>query len=315
MKRVLSIISGIFLAGAGVASAASSDDWVLVFEDEFTGTSLGSYNWNRIDYVNWQVSDWRKYQSQEEDLLEMNGDSVTLWGRYGNYITQSNQTAAQNTYACAGIYTLETFSFQYGKVEVRAKFDSVQGCWPAIWLMPKNGGTWPATGEIDIMEHLNYEGSIYQTLHYSNSSGSKTSSSIHPDFASYSDIDKTGWHTYGMEWTESGITFYLDGKETATFSKSLSTNWPFDDAGNEFYLIIDQQIGGSWVEEAGAKGIDQATLAATGAAFEIDSVRVWADASYMHLIPEPAAFGLFSGLGTLALVGMRRKKRRTTASF
>lgn len=310
LKYFLSVSSLGFLGACAFVSTLHGNDWVLVFEDHFSGNSLNTKNWSKIDYVNWQVADWRKYQSQDDSLFVSNGDTLTLWGRYGEYITQNNQTAVESTYACAGIYTMNTFSFQYGKVEVRAKFDSVQGCWPAIWLLPKKSASWPAGGEIDIMEHLNYEGSVYQTIHYADSSGSATDSSVHPDFASYSDVDKNGWHTYAMEWTETAIKFYLDDKLTATFSKNLSTRWPFDDPGNEFYLIIDQQIGGSWVEGAGSGGINQAALENSGAAFEIDWVKVWSDEAYMH-IPEPAAFGLFAGLGALVSASSRRRKNHS----
>lgn len=282
----------------------SLNDWVLVFEDDFSGTSLNTRNWNRIDYVNWTAPDWRKYQSQEKDLIEfgVKGDStMTLWGKYGDYTTQSNQTEATPTYACGGIDTLHTFSFQYGYVEVRAQFDSVQGCWPAIWMMPKKGG-WPTNGEIDIMEHLNYEGNIYQTIHYPASNGSNTSQSVSPQF------DKTAWHTYGVEWTKEGITFYLDGTATKTMT-SNSTNWPFDDDNNEFYLIIDQQIGGNWVENAGQnKGIDQTTLANSGAAFNIDYVKVYSSEEFMHLVPEPSAASL--GLLGAGVWMMRRRRNR-----
>lgn len=93
---------------------------------------------------------------------------MTLWGKYGDYTTQTNQTAPAKTYACGGVYSLKTFSFQYGYVEVRARFDCVQGVWPAIWMMPKSDSIgWPVGGEIDIMEHLNYEGRVYQTIHWS----------------------------------------------------------------------------------------------------------------------------------------------------
>lgn len=96
------------------ATLAIQHNWSLVFEDDFSGSSLNTHK-SRIDYVNWNAPDWRKYQSQEESLIEfgVKGDStMTLWGKYGNYTTQLNQTTPQQTYACAGIYTLNTFNFQ-----------------------------------------------------------------------------------------------------------------------------------------------------------------------------------------------------------
>lgn len=151
---------------------ASDRNWELVFEDNFDGSSLNAHNWSRIDYVGYNAPDWRKYQSRDESLVEFrekDGNSaMTLWGKYGDYTTQTNQTAPARTYACGGVYSLKTFSFQYGYVEVRARFDCVQGVWPAIWMMPKSDSIgWPVGGEIDIMEHLNYEGRVYQTIHWS----------------------------------------------------------------------------------------------------------------------------------------------------
>ena len=39
-------------------------------------------------------------------------------------------------------------------MEVRAKLPKGDWLWPAIWLLPRYNeyGTWPASGEIDIME-------------------------------------------------------------------------------------------------------------------------------------------------------------------
>lgn len=47
-----------------------------------------------------------------------------------------------------------SFSFKYGRLEARMKLPKGDWIWPALWLMPKYNlyGTWPASGEIDLME-------------------------------------------------------------------------------------------------------------------------------------------------------------------
>ena len=74
------------LAGPPALAATpwvSGKDWELVFEDDFDGPSLNARNWSRIDYVNHNAPDWRKYQSQDESLVEFreqDGNSaMTLW--------------------------------------------------------------------------------------------------------------------------------------------------------------------------------------------------------------------------------------------
>lgn len=275
MKMCRSVLLSLLCLPA--AALAEGENWTLIFSDDFNTEAIDTAKWSKFDYVNWNVADWRKFQSQDDALYQSNGNSLTLWGRYGDYTSQSDKTGAQDGYACAGLNTQGKFSFQYGKVEVRAKFDSVQGVWPAIWMLPTNPVSWLGSGEIDLMEHLNYEGSAHQTLHYTANNGTNASSYTTVNKA-YSDLhvgDKNQWHTYGVEWTENAITFSIDGVNTATFTSAGEDKWPFDKDGNEFYLIVDQQIGGSWVEGLGDKGINQSKLSTDGAAFEIDSVRVY----------------------------------------
>ncbi len=272
------LILAVSLLFANVQQALSYNaDWQLVFNDEFAESSFNAGNlnwndkWNKIDYVNWSsVSDWRKYQSRDDALVTqgLNGttDYVTLKGTYGDYTSQNNQAGNADTFAAGGIFTNQTFSFQYGYMEVRAQFESANGCWPAIWLMPVSSTGWLPGGEIDIMEHINNENVVHQTLHLHNNSGTADAAP-----SAQAPINNTnGWHTYGLEWTPDNITFFVDGKATKTLSASAFTHWPFSNENHEFYILIDQQIGGSWAGEANAGALSQDSVD-----FNIDYVRVY----------------------------------------
>lgn len=286
MKASLSLL--LLLSALGTAMAdVSTANRTLLFNDDFDTLSASQdgkgTQWNYIDYVSWDnvnARNWRTYQSNDPALTEIRteGDTsfVSLWGKKGNYHTENTSTSNANkvvgtdVYACGGLFTQKTFTFQYGYVEARARFDCVQGCWPAIWMLPAAGQNWPNNGEIDILEHLNSETIAYQTLHFFADNGtSDASAGLQGKITG----ELTGWHTYGMEWTENAITFYVDGTKTGTITGDAYTNWPFDRENNEFYLMIDQQIGGNWVE--GTKGIDDKTLSERGAALDIDYIRVY----------------------------------------
>lgn len=282
LGQLLLCVAGLLtFLGAGAQAGNPNPDWVLVFQDDFSSSSFEGkklkwgHKWNKIEYMSSPAPDWRKHQSREDALVvpgkEKKTSFVRLKGVYGKFESQSCQNGSQETFACGGIFTDKTFSFRYGYVEVRARFDCADGVWPAIWLLPKSGG-WPDGGEIDIMEHLNHQKQVWQTIHLLRNSGSGDGSfTVKPQPAIN---DATAWHTYGVEWAPGRITFYVDDKKTGTFTRNGFKHWPFDKEV-EFYLLIDQQIGGNWPGQA-----KPAQLKAKSANFDIDYVRVYADPKY-----------------------------------
>lgn len=285
MKASLSLL--LLLSSLGTTMAAvSTVDRTLLFNDDFDTRSASQdgvgTKWNYIDYVSWdnvKANNWRTYQSNDPSLTEIRteGDTsfVTLWGKKGDYHTENTSTSnadkvvGKDVYACGGLFTDKTFTFQYGYVEARARFDSVQGCWPAIWMLPKSGANWPNNGEIDILEHVNDNTVAHQTLHFFGNNGADAGVGVTGSIAG----SVNDWHTYGMEWSENAISFYVDGNKTGTITGDIYKNWPFDRENNEFYLMIDQQIGGSWPGMPNAAADE--TLRNTGAALDIDYIRVY----------------------------------------
>jgi beta-glucanase (GH16 family) len=151
-----------------------------------------------------------------------------------------------------GVDSRGKFSFLYGKIEIRAKKECARGAWPAIWMMPEESvyGGWPHSGEIDIMEHLNYDSTIHHTVHsrYTNILNNRTDP---PRGIGNIRADVTQWNVYGLEWYPDVLVWTLNGKETFRYPRVEGLDpdmiqWPFDQA---FYIILSQQLGGSWVGE------------------------------------------------------------------
>jgi beta-glucanase (GH16 family) len=146
-------------------------------------------------------------------------------------------------------------TFKYGKIESRIKCSQGVGSWPAFWMLGTGANyQWPYCGEIDIMEHANYDNFVYQTCHW-NSNGSNTwtpyahaywgQTSNNNYWNVISNLDVSQWHTYGIEWTSSIIKFFVDGIQVMACdigNASIGT----DAFNNEFYFIYNFAMGGQF---------------------------------------------------------------------
>ena len=155
------------------------------------------------------------------------------------------------------------FAFQYGRVEFRAKMPIGRGTWPAVWMLGKsiseNGtywanqgyGTtsWPAVGEIDILEHWGRnQGYAQSALHTTSSHGATQNHG-----GRFISNISSQFHTYSMDWNANRIIFSIDGIEHYRYNPSIknASNWPFD--AEFFFLLniaIEPNIDSSFIESA-----------------------------------------------------------------
>jgi beta-glucanase (GH16 family) len=157
----------------------------------------------------------------------------------------------------------------YGRIEVRAKLPEGRGTWPAIWMLPtdwKYGG-WPASGEIDIMEHVGFDPTIiHGTIHtetYNHGKGTQKEGKITVPTA------MTEMHVYAVNWTKDKMDFFVDDKLYHTVVRDPNEDfkgWPFD---QRFHLIMNLAVGGNW---GGTKGVDTTIWPRR---MEVDYVRVY----------------------------------------
>ncbi|KAJ4427903.1 beta-1,3-glucan-binding protein-like [Periplaneta americana] len=153
-----------------------------------------------------------------------------------------------NPVTSARIRTVDSFSFVYGKVEVKAKLPAGDWLWPAIWLLPRYNqyGGWPASGEIDLSEgrgNLNYIAPSGQNI------GSELSSSTlhfgpfwpyngytHAHFEKNTPagqgFDKD-FHRFQLEWTEDHMQFSIDDEVIGTVAPGDGGFWELGEFGQQ----------------------------------------------------------------------------------
>lgn len=222
--------------------------WKLAWEDNFNGNKLDTTKWNLIDTRPGQrASAWNRHMINDPRVYSVKNGYL--------YLTAiKNPGIANDTrpYLTGGVDSKGKYFFLYGKIEIRMKKECAQGAWPALWILPEESfyGGWPHSGELDIMEHLNFDKNIHYNVHtryvdiVKNKTNPKSGSS-----ATLTDV--TQWNVYGLEWHPDVMIWTLNGKETFRYPKLENSDpeqlqWPFDKA---FYFVFSQQLGGSWVGE------------------------------------------------------------------
>ncbi|PIV16977.1 MAG: hypothetical protein COS42_07215 [Flavobacteriales bacterium CG03_land_8_20_14_0_80_35_15] len=231
----------------------------LVFSDEFdaAGTPINS-KWTYD--LGTGSNGWGNNESQ---YYTNRADNVIVEGGFLK-ITAKKENFSGAQYTSARLKTQGLFAFKYGKVEVRAKLPAGGGTWPAIWMLGSNITSvgWPASGEIDIMEHIGNDlGKIHGSIHTPSSFGATQNTAT----KMISDAS-TAFHIYGLQWTSEKIDFMIDNVVFYTYNPATknNNNWPFD--ANQF-IILNVAMGGNF-----GGSIDPNFTQAT---MEIDYVRVY----------------------------------------
>ena len=198
--------------------------WQVVFMDDFSD--------GKIDTAKWNIGDRNtvNYDGGENtyDVSNAFNENNALFIRA---VPGSVNKDGTRKYVSSRVTTKGKFSFQYGKIEVRARLPGTKGVWPAIWLLPTDG-SWPP--EIDIMELVGDEPrTVYMTQHYGTRANRKQKQGTYkgPDFTQ-------DFHTFSVEWDANSIRWLVDGEEQHKSTTDVPTK--------PMYLIINTSIGGEW---------------------------------------------------------------------
>ena len=160
---------GIGFAGTTVKAAEPAQNidiskMKVNWSDEFNGTELNSDHWTpEIGNGNWG------WGNNEKEYYKANNISVSDGTMK---IKAQTEKVGSYNWTSGRIKSAGKVNIGYGYVEARIKIPSSRGIWPAFWMLGTNGKTWPACGEIDIMEAFNTRSDIQSTIHYPKWNGS-----------------------------------------------------------------------------------------------------------------------------------------------
>jgi beta-glucanase (GH16 family) len=235
----------LFLTGATASS--SSNGWILIFDEEFNGTSLDLTKW----WPNWLGAKQNTVTQPVNPTAETaayDPAQCTVSGGYLNLTTVSNPITINGTtypYRTCLIETYPTFNYLYGYAEARINVPVSSNSavnWPAFWM--DGVGTWPYAGEFDVLEGI--KGSIISTFH--NEISGATGYYSTPPTAFSAGNFTGGWHVYGLYWEPNLIKFYYDGVLINSLTNATTGyNGTFGSGvtNSQVYVIFDNAMGGS----------------------------------------------------------------------
>jgi beta-glucanase (GH16 family) len=221
----------------------------LVWSDEFNYTgAIDSSKWHHQTLLpisgSWYNGEIQHYTNRIDNSIVKDG-SLKIIAKKENFsdqgFTKTHTSARLNS----------KFAFKFGRLVVRAKLPSGLGTWPAIWMLGKNidengaywdnkgygTTTWPACGEIDIMEHWGSNQNYVQSAIHTPSSFGGTINLGGQTIPTAS----SAFHVYEFEWTPEKLIFSVDSVVHYTYKPSIknASTWPFN---NDQYLLLNIAI-------------------------------------------------------------------------
>lgn len=287
--RTLTLCVFVFLAFTSI----NAQDYSLVWEDNFDGTTLDPAVWN----IEKNVGIWNTGSNQEKQHYTANNVSVgTEDGESCMILTAKNESYNGYEFTSGKVDTRGKFSVKYGKIVARIKLpETGNGLWPAFWLLGYNKYGWPKKGEIDVMEAGQAVGiadgtpnkHIGAALHWDSNGHAMYNTSYTHTEDLFNDF-----HTFTLEWTDSYIKTFIDDNPTPYFVMTTSGANEEEYRDYSQYLIFNLAVGGPFTGVTDPNNI----TAPIPANMYIDYVKVYQQDGIGEIVtqnPIDGNFGVF----------------------
>ncbi len=222
---------GVVIPTTGYTTPTSYAGYTLAWQDEFNGTTL-SNDWNfEINGSGGGNNELQYYRAENTSMI--NGHLV---------IEAKQENYGGRNYTSSRITTQGKKSYKYGRVDIRAVLPKGQGLWPALWMLGDNITTtsWPACGEIDIMELVGHQPNrVHGTAHWDSLGHAQFGSSKALSTGDFSEA----FHVFSIIWNANEIKWYVDDVLYNTIDITPSGLSEFHE---KFFFIFNVAVGGTW---------------------------------------------------------------------
>ena len=270
-----------------------SDDYQLVWSDEFDSNSLGT-NWNvEVNGDGGGNNEMQYYTNRDKNIKIKNGNLV---------ITAYRENYSGKSFTSGRVNTQGKVTFTHGKIEASIKLPNLaNGLWPAFWMLGDDIYTkgWPYCGEIDIME-MGEAGGIRSGKQNSWVGGTIHWGTAWNDAPYYSDKGQHDigynlagdgkYHKFTCVWDENFINMYVDDSPTPYMTAAIGqTSAPGEYLHKPNFIVFNMAVGGGFPQIYDANGITALPNNGSNATMYVDYVRVYQKDKNIKFVENDAA--------------------------
>ena len=234
--------SGLVIPTGGYTSPLIYPGYNLVWADEFDGTELNLANWTYEmgdgcpGNCGWGNNEKQYYREDNTSIVD--GNLV---------ITAKKQKFGTKDYTSSRLITKGKKQFKYGRIDIRAALPEGKGLWPALWMLGSNidAVSWPACGEIDIMELAgDLPNRVVGTVHFGANFSQHQYISM-PKYLSGTANFQDEFHVFSINWVADKIEFLVDNEVYHTITPASLNGAPYPFNKN-FFFIFNVAVGGTF---------------------------------------------------------------------
>ncbi|HKM93268.1 MAG TPA: family 16 glycosylhydrolase [Prolixibacteraceae bacterium] len=225
---------------------SNGQEYKLVWEDNFDGTTLDSEKWNIEHKIGvWNTGANSEFQHYKRENVSVGDDGD---GNSCLILTAKKENFNGYHFTSGKVTTKGKFAFKRGKLEASIKIPNLnKGLWPAFWTLGYTPVGWPDCGEIDVLE-MGHAAAI-KTGKVNSFVGAHLFWGPYPrdygkEFVADQDLS-TGFFKHTVIWDEKNISVFLNDAASPYFTMGITGSDTEEFRNFQHYVILNLAVGGS----------------------------------------------------------------------